>query len=333
VSLTVIIMLLSAAPTEGQRLFEEGRVAFKAGDLVKACPTFEKSYALEPTLGSLLNLATCFEKQGRLASSWIRFNDAIAWAQRTHESEREQFARKHAQDLKPRVSWLALTAAEELEATVDGQPVRVGRIAIAVPVDPGPHELAVVKPGYGPYRASVSVGSGATAQHAIPALGVLVAPSADAPVATAQTGIEPIPWVAPPQPPPVVADPGAVAAPVEVVTPAPPTRASGSAAGVTLLVAGGVVGLAGGAGLVWSFLTNEQLQKQRLSRASVVPPPWYISREEVELMQWLYPASWAAVGVGVAALGVGTVLLAGQKVAITPSIQPGGASVSVTGQF
>jgi hypothetical protein len=333
VSLTVIIMLLSAAPTEGQRLFEEGRVAFKAGDLVKACPTFEKSYALEPTLGSLLNLATCFEKQGRLASSWIRFNDAIAWAQRTHESEREQFARKHAQDLKPRVSWLALTAAEELEATVDGQPVRVGRIAIAVPVDPGPHELAVVKPGYGPYRASVSVGSGATAQHAIPALGVLVAPSADAPVATAQTGIEPIPWVAPPQPPPVVADPGAVAAPVEV------RHASAPNAGVRFGCGRDAVGCRRRGGAGRGRRPGVELPHQRAAAEAALEPsiggstPWYISREEVELMQWLYPASWAAVGVGVAALGVGTVLLAGQKVAITPSIQPGGASVSVTGQF
>lgn len=327
-SLTVIMVLLSAVPTEAERLFEEGRVAFKAGDLAKACPTFDKSYALEPTLGSLLNLATCFEKQGRVASSWIRFNDAVAWAQRTHEGDREQFARKHAQDLKPRVSWVALTAAEELEATIDGQPVRVGRVAIAVPVDPGTHELAVAKAGYEPFRATVHVGSAATVQHAIPAL---VARAGDAPVATTLSDIEPVPWVAPPPPLPVA---GVQAEPAAVARQARPERASSSTAGATLLVAGGVVGLAGGAGLAWSFVTYEQLQKQRLSRAAVYRPTSYISREDFDLLQGLYPASWAAVGVGVAAVGVGTVLLAtGSKIAIAPVVQPGGASVSVAGHF
>jgi hypothetical protein len=327
-SLTVIMVLLSAVPTEAERLFEEGRVAFKAGDLAKACPTFDKSYALEPTLGSLLNLATCFEKQGRVASSWIRFNDAVAWAQRTHEGDREQFARKHAQDLKPRVSWGGPDGCRGTGGH-DRRPAGAGRrVAIAVPVDPGTHELAVAKAGYEPFRATVHVGSAATVQHAIPAL---VARAGDAPVATTLSDIEPVPWVAPPPPLPVA---GVQAEPAAVARQARPERASSSTAGATLLVAGGVVGLAGGAGLAWSFVTYEQLQKQRLSRAAVYRPTSYISREDFDLLQGLYPASWAAVGVGVAAVGVGTVLLAtGSKIAIAPVVQPGGASVSVAGHF
>ena len=89
---TVLITLSAGAPqSEAAKLFDEGRAAMKANDLARACDAFSKSHALEPALGTLMNFATCLEKQGKFATAWLRFNDAVAWAQRTHEAERERW--------------------------------------------------------------------------------------------------------------------------------------------------------------------------------------------------------------------------------------------------
>ncbi len=81
--------------------------------------------------------------------AWLRFNDAIDWAKRTHESEREQFAREHASALRRSVSWLVLSAPGELEARVDGKSVRVrdaGELDSAPPRDSGAtsHDAGVI---------------------------------------------------------------------------------------------------------------------------------------------------------------------------------------------
>jgi hypothetical protein len=60
----------------------EGRVS-------DACPKFEESHRLDPSGGTILNLALCHEKEGKLARSWSEFNEASAFARRDYRADRE----------------------------------------------------------------------------------------------------------------------------------------------------------------------------------------------------------------------------------------------------
>src|SRR5947209_893118 len=78
VSATVFVPLRSgaapgAAPEES---FERGRIAFEHGDFLTAEKEFETSYAADPAIGTLLNLAVCEQRLGRLAAALGRLQEA-----------------------------------------------------------------------------------------------------------------------------------------------------------------------------------------------------------------------------------------------------------------
>ena len=79
-SLLGIAMLASPAfaraaepPSAAQVAFDEGRRLEDSGDFPAAAARFEESERLEHALGTLLNLANCYERGGRLASAWRAF--------------------------------------------------------------------------------------------------------------------------------------------------------------------------------------------------------------------------------------------------------------------
>jgi len=314
-SLVFILALLAAAEspqTEAAKSFELGRAALKAGQLDSACKAFDRSYTLEPALGSLLNLASCLEKQGKLAGAWVRYNDAIAWAQRTHEAEREAFARTNAQALKGRLSWLALSAAEPLEAAIDGQPLHLGPVAVSVPVEVGSHELVVEKPGFQRFAHVIAIAGPGTTSERVPALTPEPRP--------AQGALTPAELTPPPPPPAVTAV-------------LPPASGSAAGPGVGLIVSGAVIGLVGGVGLVWSLSTYDTLQRQRSAGAAATVT---VSLEDFNRLKWIYPSSWVALGGGAALAALGAIVLATANhpaVMLTPTAGPGTAGLTLSGRF
>lgn len=320
-TLTVIaVSLLAQTParSEAARVFDEGRAAMKANDLGRACPLLERSLTLEPALGTLLNLATCFEQQGKMASAWVRFNEATSWAQRTHESKREAFATERSTALKPRVSWLSLTSTSLAQVKVDTVQLTVSPgVPVSIPLDVGMHLVTREQAGFTPWMTQVQVErEGTTSTVQLPELAPIDLP-----------GPPPMVEVAPPPPPPVV-EPKAKPTVAEVRTEvAAPSRAPGwvlIAIGVTAAVAGGV-------GLGWSFATYDQLQGQRRSTFS---PIVRVTQRDFEMLQWAYPASWVAAGIGVAtAVSGAIVLFTTRSAVIVPVIGPQGAGASVSLSF
>lgn len=180
--LGALLAIVAAGPAPAARAqttaaaelaFREGRQLMNQGRYQEACPKFAESQRLEPAPGTQLNLADCYEKLGRTATAWETFRAAEAAANEAGQRDFASEARKRAEALQPKLSKLALTAAEPvagLEVTLDGNPV-TALVGSALPVDPGDHRVAAAAPSRRGWSRTVTVDKpGATVTVEIPAL-------------------------------------------------------------------------------------------------------------------------------------------------------------------
>jgi len=134
----------AAAEDESPLLFQRGRAAMKSGDCKTAVQLLGESQALDPAVGTALNLAICEEKLGKLQSAIAHFEFVI---DRAPESDtRRTFAEKRVSDLEARVAWLSVELAPgqpSIEVLLDGEPLDGAARAKPVRLDPGLHELAL----------------------------------------------------------------------------------------------------------------------------------------------------------------------------------------------
>ncbi|HKO48650.1 MAG TPA: hypothetical protein VJV79_13055 [Polyangiaceae bacterium] len=153
-----------ADPAAAEALFREGRTLLEQGEISAACEKLEASNALEPSAGTLLNLATCRLKQGRTATAWAHFSSAERIARNQSRPEQVAEAKRRASELEPRLSTLTLRApggTPGLEVRRAGQPVPAASFGTAVPIDPGLVVIDASAPGYEAARLQVTVGASA----------------------------------------------------------------------------------------------------------------------------------------------------------------------------
>jgi serine/threonine-protein kinase len=91
-----------------EALFDEGRKLMQDGSYAQACVKFAESQRLDAGVGTWIYLADCYEKAGRLASSWVTFREAAAAARAAGQAEREKLARDRASQLEPKLTKLVL---------------------------------------------------------------------------------------------------------------------------------------------------------------------------------------------------------------------------------
>lgn len=172
-----------------------------AGKYAEACPKFEASQQLDPGLGTMLNLAECYEKTGRTASAWAEYREAIPLARAAGSKARQDLAVERAQALEERLSTLTIRAMSgdaadaQLEVRRDGVAVQPAELGSPIPVDPGEHLIEARAPGKAPWSSKVQVGpNAAKVSVEIPALqaeGAAPAPVASPIVTTTTTTTEP----------------------------------------------------------------------------------------------------------------------------------------------
>jgi tetratricopeptide (TPR) repeat protein len=271
-----------------EALFNQGRQLMGAGKYVEACPKFEASQELDPGLGTMLNLAECYEKTGRTASAWAEYREAISLARAAGSKTREDLATERAQALEERLSTLTIRAmsgqgsSAELEVRRDGVAVQPAELGAPIPVDPGEHTIEAQAPGKQPWSAKVQVGDASKIQIDIPALQPIAAATASA--------------SAPP--------------PLALATSAPPADepSSGSAQRTAGLVAGGVgiVGVGLGA-----FFGLQASSKWSDAKDQCTAGNYGCTRDALELRSSAQSSanlSTAAFVAGGALLAAGTVL-------------------------
>jgi hypothetical protein len=177
----VAMLLSSAVPAHAQdnaatveALFDAGKKLVAAGNFAAACPKFLSSYTLDPRIGTLLNLADCYEKNGQAASAWARFVEATTLASRAGQADRAAFAAAHAKELRPKLSTLVVAvpgAVAGETVTRDGIAVDAGAYGVAVPVDGGKHVLAATAPGKKTWTGDITLqATGDTQTLTVPAL-------------------------------------------------------------------------------------------------------------------------------------------------------------------
>ena len=180
----VLLLTLGAARTSlaqtsaadkatAQALFDEGKRLMDAGQVAQACPKFADSERLDPGVGTMLNLAVCYEKNGQTASAWATYKDAASAAANAGEAAREKYARDHASALEPSLAKLTVAVAtpvDGLQVRRDGEAVPAASFGLALPIDPGDHTVTASAPHYKPWSATVTVAKSASASVQIPAL-------------------------------------------------------------------------------------------------------------------------------------------------------------------
>jgi hypothetical protein len=171
-----------AQDARGERLFQEGRALMLEGRYAEACPKLEESQRIDPHVGTLLNLAACHERQGKIATAWVEFQQALAAARAEGQAEREELARARIEALDPRVPRLSITvpASSRAAVSLDGAPIHPGAFGKEMPVDPGGHVVVAVEPGKKTFSVEFELRESEHKTIAVPALDAL-RPAAPAP--------------------------------------------------------------------------------------------------------------------------------------------------------
>ncbi len=149
-------------PAAAEALFSAARTDLANGNVREACRKFEESQRLDPAVGTVINLAACLEKLGRLASAWEKWQQAQRLLSPSDERHAVVIKRAKAVDQRvPRLT-LRLTTDHPLSTTVLRDGVKLGPAArsVPLPVDPGLHVLVVRAPGHEDRRYEIDLREG-----------------------------------------------------------------------------------------------------------------------------------------------------------------------------
>jgi hypothetical protein len=283
-------------PAAAEALFREGRAQMDKGELAAACPKLEQSQKLDPSSGTMLNLALCHEKEGRIATAWAEYLVAARMARTQGRADRAQAAEGYASALEPKLSYLTVNVSQKVQGMVirrGGTELDASALGSRLPIDPGEHVLTVSAPGKKTLELKLKIGAAGDAQTVvIPAL------ENDTQAGAAPPGPAAAPVVATPTASPPSADAPRSPPPSATKVDAPVLPWVIGGVGVAALGVGGVFGvlaLGSYADADAACPTHQGCSNQALDQ-----------RDRASLQANI---ANVGIGVGIVGIGVGAVLL------------------------
>ena len=137
------------ATTTADVLFEQAREDMRRGNYAAAYPKLVESARIEPADGTLLNIIVCEEKLGKVASAWRHARELF---ERLPEGdERKLIAERKVAALSSRLPRLVVrrgaSTPADTKVLVDDAELEPAGFGVPLPIDPGPHEIVVRRPG------------------------------------------------------------------------------------------------------------------------------------------------------------------------------------------
>ena len=177
VSAALVFCCLAVAPTAAwadesaaETLFQEGLAAMKRSEYPVACEAFTQSNKADPSPGTQINLAICYEKQKKWASAWTWYRSAVGLAQQRGQAEREKLAEESAARIKPQIHYVVVSVKEpltDLSVKRDGAEVTIAIAGkeVPLPIDPGEHKIEVSAKGKKPWSTVITVADDARTER------------------------------------------------------------------------------------------------------------------------------------------------------------------------
>lgn len=160
--------------TLAEALFRQGRALMNEGNYDAACPKFAESHRLDPGGGTLLNLAVCHEGQGKLATAWAEFQEALALARADGREDRTSLAEQRIAAIEPQLARLTVSvpsrAPENTVVAVNGTPLGQAAWGSPMPVDAGTVRVEASAPGRRTFAKTIEVDDGEDVVVEVPEL-------------------------------------------------------------------------------------------------------------------------------------------------------------------
>ncbi len=313
-----------------ESLFEAGRSLMKQKQYAAAAAKLEESQRQDPSPGTLINLGECYTALGKTATAWADYKAAAALAVNKGRTQQQELANQRADELGPKLSKVTLQKPAEIPAgltvKLDDRTLGVASLGVAMAVDPGDHTVQLDAPGYKSATKKFQVGAEADQVSVeLPALEKAPEQAASNPTpATGAAGAGPAKTTLPPE-----ADHG---------------TGGGSLKTIGFVVGGvGIVSVGVGAvfGLMASSQANSAKNDKTLCPNKVCTPA---GRKEIDAAKTKALVSTIGIGVGVAALAAGTVLVLTAKPSkeqppgsttarLVPAVGPHGGGLVMAGSF
>jgi hypothetical protein len=152
----------SANVARAEVLFQSGRQLMREGRFAEACPKLEESQRLDPAPGTQLNLADCWEREGRTASAQREFLAVAQTAESKGEKERAAIAHNRAKQLENRLTKLVLLVPpgarlNGLQLTRNATPVPQEQWGVPQAVDPGGFVIEARAPGRRTFKSEFTL--------------------------------------------------------------------------------------------------------------------------------------------------------------------------------